>query len=427
MEVIEHKHSLLDPSNFNVDLFKEEQSSALNKLQELDFPSTRVEEWKYTRVGKIASNEWSYRTESWKDQFNSYRIPGWKGSTLLFINGEFQEEQSEIKEVLDGAKLKPMSKACENCQAQLKGHFGKYSSQSENIFDQMNSASWKNGLFLYLPKDGELMDPVHVISIVSGENVALHMRNVIILEEGAKANVVMSFIGADNGKSYQNAISEISVDKNASLGIDKIQISGKDEFQMISESVDQAKDSRFTINTITADAAWVRNDLKIQIQGENCETNLYGVYLPVDGQHVDNHTVVDHQKAHCNSNEWYKGVIYDKATGVFNGKVFVRQDAQKTNAFQANNNIVMNESASMNSKPELEIYADDVKCSHGSTTGQFDEEAVFYLRARGISEVNARKLLVQAFLSDALDNVQIESVKEYVENLLDQKQAKILS
>ncbi len=427
MELMEKNHSLVSENSFELSLFSEERNRAIRLLPELSFPSTKIENWKYTRVGKIVNNEWQKGETVQIENLDSYRIPDWNGSTLIFINGEFQEELSQIKSEAEGVKIKPMSKACENCESQLQGTFAYHTNKSKNIFDQINASSWTNGLFVYVPKGVQLNNGVHVISIVNGDSAATHMRNVFVVEEGGQAEIVYSSIGNDSGKTYQNVISEISVGKNASLNFDKIQQSGKEEYQMMTESVRQAKDSRFSINTITVDAGWVRNDLNIEVQDENCETNLYGVYLPIDNQHIDNHTVVDHQMPNCNSNEMYKGVIYDKATGVFNGKVFVREDAQKTNAFQANNNIVMSESASMNSKPELEIYADDVKCSHGSTTGQFDEEAVFYLRARGIGEVNARKLLVGAFLSDALDNIRNEQVKAFVETLLEKKQSEILS
>ena len=179
-------------------------------------------------------------------------------------------------------------------------------------------------------------------------------------------------------------------------------------------TVAQAANSTATVNTITLDGGLVRNDLRFDVNGSNCTTNLYGLYPLRGKQHVDNHTVVDHKVPHCESNEHYKGILNDQSTGVFNGKVFVRQDAQKTNAFQSNQNILLTDTADMNSKPELEIYADDVKCSHGSTTGQFDEEAVFYLRSRGIGEENARKLLIQAFADDVLDNVSNEALRDWL-------------
>ncbi|MEM7161896.1 MAG: Fe-S cluster assembly protein SufD [Bacteroidota bacterium] len=418
--------SLLDLNDHALKPFEEIRQSSLQKLENLSFPSTKVENWKYSRTGKIVKHNW-LNDHGYKEIDAAFFIPNWKGSVLKFSNGKLLDSSLIKSMVIDGFKLKPLSKACENCIQYVNKVFGNYSRESENIFDQINNTSWQDGLFLHVPKNVQLKEPVHVVMAIDNPNTAVHMRNVIVLEEGAEAEIVISIVGTGSGKTYQNVITEARLGKNAKLHIDKIQQAGSEEFQMCTEAIYQEQDSHFTINTISVDAGWVRNDLKINIEGINCESNLNGVYLPIEKQHIDNHTVVDHLKPHCNSNEMYKGVIYDQATGVFNGKVFVREDAQKTNAFQSNNNIVMSENASMNSKPELEIYADDVKCSHGSTTGQFDEEAVFYLRARGISELNARKLLVNAFLSDALVNIHNEEVKEYVEGLLEKKQSEILS
>jgi Fe-S cluster assembly protein SufD len=191
-----------------------------------------------------------------------------------------------------------------------------------------------------------------------------------------------------------------------------------ESFHIATDQVHQERDSYFKINTITLSGKLVRNNLNILVDGENCETNLNGAFLLQDGQLVDNHTIVDHLKPNCNSNELYKGVLNGKSIGVFNGKVFVRQNAQKINAFQSNANVLLSEDASMNSKPELEIYADDVKCSHGSTTGQMDEEAIFYLRTRGISDQSARALMTQAFIGDVLNQIDSEEVRSYIESKL---------
>ena len=187
---------------------------------------------------------------------------------------------------------------------------------------------------------------------------------------------------------------------------------------MATEQIAQAKDSTFTINTLTLNGTLVRNNLNIEVNGVNCNTHLNGAYLLKENQHVDNHTMVDHKAPHCESNELYKGVIDDKATAVFNGKVFVRKDSQKINAFQSNGNVLLSDNATVNSKPELEIYADDVKCSHGSTTGQLDEEAVFYLRARGISERSARHLMVSAFIVDVLEKIENQQVLDFTHKIL---------
>jgi Fe-S cluster assembly protein SufD len=203
--------------------------------------------------------------------------------------------------------------------------------------------------------------------------------------------------------------------------MEKVQMESSDLFSFSDEEVWQGADSVFQINTLTLDGNLVRNDLHIQVQGEHAETHLNGMYMLNGQQHVANYTTVDHQVANCESNELYKGIMDDKSIAVFNGKVFVRQDAQKTNAFQSNANVLISDDAGVNSKPELEIYADDVKCSHGSTTGQLDDEALFYLRARGISERGATQLLLTAFMSDVLDKITVPSVKEKVFEVINKR------
>ena len=228
----------------------------------------------------------------------------------------------------------------------------------------------------------------------------------------------MNFNGKEN---FINSVSEIVVGENAQLEYNKFQDKEEENYSISTEYVYQKANSHFTINTATFHGALVRNNLTIEIDAENCETNLSGLYLGKNTDHIDNHTIVDHKKPHCNSNEVYRGVLDDNATGVFNGKVFVRQHAQKTNAFQKNNNILLSDNAVVNSKPELEIYADDVKCSHGSTTGQIDEEAVFYLQSRGVSRKSAINLMINAFAKDTLEKISIEALHDYINSKIEER------
>src|SRR5690606_13967726 len=228
-------------------------------------------------------------------------------------------------------------------------------------------------------------------------NTLSQSRNLFIGNVGSKVKIIESFINVCGEKNFNNHVSEFFVAENTHLEYNKIQDKKENNFSIATEQVYQEANSNFTINTATFNGALVRNNLNIEVDASNCETNLNGLYLGKNKDQIDNHAVVDHKKPHCNSNEVYRGVLDDESTGVFNGKVFVRQDAQITNAFQQNNNILLSDNATANSKPELEIYADDVKCSHGSTTGQIDEEAIFYLQSRGISKKGALKLMINAF------------------------------
>ena len=263
--------------------------------------------------------------------------------------------------------------------------------------------------------------PIQILHITEGEKTCATTRNIIIAEDNSQSNFIEAFHSYNAENTLENSITEVFVGKNTHLHIDKIQVQNDTCYHISTEQVEQDKDSTFTINTVTLNGGLIRNNLNIDVIGENCTTNLNGIYQLKGQQHVDNHTKVDHIVPNCQSNELYKGIIDEKATAVFNGKVFVRRNAQKINAFQSNGNVLLSDDATVNSKPELEIYADDVKCSHGSTTGQLDEEAVFYLRARGLSEKSARKLIVGAFINDVIEKIENEEVVAYVQQKIEER------
>jgi Fe-S cluster assembly protein SufD len=313
---------------------------------------------------------------------------------------------SELKSGIDTSSIDPTVRL----EDDLFRHFnGKWLKESVIPEDRAT-----DGAFIQIKANEVLETPIQIINIGTGTNTIAATRNVIVADKNSKASILISYFSENANETFTNAITELIVKENAHLSIDKLQLENNTSYQVSTEQIHQDKNSTFTINTITLNGALVRNNLNILVDGTNCESNLNGVYILKGQQHVDNHTMVDHRVPHCNSNESYKGVMYDKSTAVFNGKVFVRKDAQKTNAFQNNANVLLSNDATVNSKPELEIYADDVKCSHGSTTGQLDEEAVFYLRARGISENSARQLIVSAFMNDIIEKIESEELKEFI-------------
>lgn len=404
------EHLTLSNLAFSSDL-KEE---ALTVLATNDFPTTRQEDWKYTRVGRIASIK-----AIQNQQNSSISLPEMiDDSMLLFVfeNGRFRADLSSST-IPAGIKIKALS-SCNSDELSLVGSLVK---QENQVFTALNTAFATDGILIHIERNQKISSSIHVLNILSGENTASFARNLIVCEDFGQAHIIQEYRSQEANSSVNNVITEIFVGANANLTVDKIQHEEQGNFAVLTEQVDQKKDSTFTINTITLDGTLVRNNLNIEVNGSNCESNLNGAYLLKDNQHVDNHTIVDHKVAHCLSNELYKGVIYDKATAVFNGKVFVRKDAQKINAFQSNGNVLMSDDASVNSKPELEIYADDVKCSHGSTTGQLDDEAIFYLRARGLSEKAARNLMVSAFIGDVLEKIENPSVLKMVQSIIQKK------
>jgi Fe-S cluster assembly protein SufD len=384
-------------------LFSKETLEEANRfLDNRDFPTTREESWKYTRLTKLANSTFlgSVSNDLLEIPFvhnDSYRF--------VFSNGEL----IEISDGINALSLKNVSSEKLN-NISLENHF----------FDAINLAYAEDGLFIKIEANQQLDKPIEIVHVSNGNKIT-NLRHVFRVNRHAKADITMSYVSSNESVSFLNVVSNIELEDGAHLTINKLQTEAGTDFHFSREVVNQEKNSNFTLNTLTFNGNFVRNDVNVLVNGQNAETNLNGAYLVKNNQLVDNHTIVDHLVANCQSNELYKGVLYDKSTAVFNGKVFVRPDAQKINAFQSNGNVLLSDDASVNSKPELEIYADDVKCSHGSTTGQLDENAVFYLRARGLSEKSAKELLVSAFISDVLNKIENEEVLNFTNSYLNKE------
>lgn len=387
-------------------------SRAKHTLNTMDFPTTRTEAWKYTRVGRIANLRPVNKIQGTLHLDQRFLISK-DAITLVFENGNFLADHSS-KDLPSGLKIKSLA----HCSSEELSVLGQHLVLENEVFNALNTAYANDGALIQVSEKAQIEQPIQLIHILTGNEQCANVRNFIHIEKFAEAKIIQGFFSANASASFINVVTEIQVDESAHLTLDKIQYEDEGNFHVSTEQVAQDKNSTFTINTLTLNGTLVRNNLTIEVDGENCATNLNGAYLLKENQHVDNHTIVDHKAPHCESNELYKGVIDDKATAVFNGKVFVRKDSQKINAFQSNGNVLLSDDATVNSKPELEIYADDVKCSHGSTTGQLDEEAVFYLRARGISEKSARHLMVSAFIGDVLEKIENKDVLDFAHTIL---------
>jgi len=381
-------------------------------LLSTDFPTTRQEAWKYTRVGRIASI-YAKKKNGIITALPAELTIDDNAITVVFENGKLITDLSTASYTA-GLTIKPLSL----CNASELRTIGKNVQLDAEPFNALNTLYMNDGLYIQIAENAQIDRTIQIIHVTTGIETVSNIRHVIHSGKFSKASVIQGYFTSNAESSFTNVVTEVDVCDNAHLTIDKIQYEKEGNFHIATEQVEQAKDSHFTINTLTLNGTLVRNNLNIKVHGVNCETHLNGAYLLKDNQHVDNHTTVDHSAPHCASNELYKGVIDGKATAVFNGKVFVRKDSQKINAFQSNANVLLSENATVNSKPELEIYADDVKCSHGSTTGQLDEEAVFYLRARGISERSARQLMVSAFIGDVLEKIENEQVLNFTHRIL---------
>jgi Fe-S cluster assembly protein SufD len=362
------------------------------------FPTTRDELWKYTRVTKISTKNFALGLPGDVEEIAS-KIEV-KDNQIVIVNGVYAEEYSSLPEI-EGLDI------FSSFEELLEDEFP-YTDileVHENIFTIANLAYPTSGLVLAVEANTIVETPISILHISTGKAILGQPQFTISLADGASLKVIQEFISIEANECLVNSTLVGFVGQNAQLTITKTQKLDATSMHIANEYIAQEKDSTITFNTITTDGLLTRNNLTVEVNGTNCNTNLNGVY-DLDGQKlVDNHTVVDHKAAHCESNELYKGVLNGKATAVFNGKVFVRKNAQKINAFQKNGTILLSDDAQMNSKPELEIYADDVKCSHGCTTGQLNEEAIFYLRARGIGELSAKKLMVEAFIGEVYERM----------------------
>lgn len=379
------------------------QREVQDRLRELDFPTTRNEYWKYTRLSKISKASFQNQTS----QKNSLSIEDHLISDQYIIieNGVVRTDLSHYDTNVEIA----INDASSPSSIQVNPN---------DIFTTLNRAAALNNLKIKVAANSQIKTPLQLIYIQHGEQVITNNQLDIEIGKSAEMNLIISSIGLSGKGCFNNTVTTADVGENAHLTIHKIQLEGNENFAITTLEIRQAKNSNFKINTVTLNGLLVRNNINIAVEGENCETHMNGAIIGGEKQHVDNHTFVDHKVPNCFSNENYKYVLDDRSTGVFNGKVIVRQDAQVINAYQNNGNILLSDGASINSKPELEIYADDVKCSHGSTTGQLDENAIYYLQTRGISKANAKKMLVAAFIEEVIEAIEHESTQNYIHKLL---------
>ncbi len=397
-----------------------DRQAAIETFGRLDFPNTKNEEWKYTNLNKITQVNPDFKLRVNENRVSNEFVAGLLSSgvgglVLVFENGVFRKDLSSAIPQSDDFTISNLASIGEN--EIIKKYLGKVAFAGNEPFVALNSAFVHDGIFVHVKEHKKVSIPVHILYINSSfdPQSTSTVRNLIVAEKGSEINITESYHSlSDECCGFTNSVSEIIVNENAHVELVKAQLESKHASQVNFTQVIQQRDSTFDTVTVTLGGNLVRNNLHITLNDVNCTSHLFGLYIPDGDQLVDNHTLVDHAMPNCFSNELYKGIIGGKATGVFNGKVLVRKDAQKTNAYQSNKNILLTDDAQIYTKPQLEIFADDVKCTHGATTGQLDEDALFYLRARGIGEANARALLNIAFAGDVLNNIKNEILREHL-------------
>lgn len=399
------------------------KKNAFEDFEKKGFPTVKNEDWKYTNIHKLVHKDYALESGAALAEINveNYKIPNLDCFLVVFVNGEFQKNLSQL-EGLSGLELTQIAEV-ENSPI-FKEHFNKVIGKDASSLVDLNTALYRQGIFIHAPKNAELAKPIHILHVNTGnKNSFSQNRNLFVFEQHSNVEIIETFVGEKESSAslFNNSVNEIVVKEGANIQHYYIQHATKGSNYVSHTEIYQEKNSlynNFNFNFPGAD--FVRRDINVRLDDENVESHLYGINLTSEGQFVDNHTIVDHMKPHSESYEWYKNITQDESTVVFNGKIFVREDAQKTNAFQQNNNLMIGDKTAIYTKPQLEIFADDVKCSHGCTMGQFDQEALFYLRSRGISEEKGRTLLIHAFAFDVTSKVENEQIRAYAENLLEE-------
>jgi Fe-S cluster assembly protein SufD len=406
------------------DWFSKQRQSAFNIFQESGFPSTKKENWKYTDVKPIAKNLFSNIANGNivinDDEIDAILFKELECVELIFVNGAYSEKYSNIKNLPNELTIKNMANALVDDEDFLKKHLSQYANDDSSSFTALNTAFIQDGAYINVPSDLILERPISITYISKGNSnvFATHPRNLIFMGENSKATIIENYIGIDDTNYFTNAVTETSLSQGASLEHYKIQQESSNAFHIGNLNTSQDKDSRFESHSISIGGALVRNDINAQLNEEGAEITMNGLYMTDKAQHIDNHTRVDHFKPYTQSNQNYRGILNGKSRGVFNGKVVVHPQAQKIEAYQNNANLLLSDDAEIDTKPELEIYADDVKCNHGATIGQLDNDMLFYLRSRAVDEQTARSLLTYAFADEIINNISFQSIKNKLEHLI---------
>jgi Fe-S cluster assembly protein SufD len=404
------------------------QKTAIQRFSnDLNFPTRRNEDWKYTNVTQLLQPLYSQPklVDITVEDIKPFLFEGLDAYVLVFVNGIYNKELSSKDELSKKIIVQDISSGLQEdgqTKETASKYLSKWSSEAMNSFMVLNTAFAQNGIYIDVP-DGLVVDrPVHILNIAHAaeESAVISPQKIIVAGENSKLTVIETYHHLTNSQQtyFTNTVTQLVLKRNAIVDHYKIQDEDENAFFINNTEIEQLRDSAYSSYAVDLGGKLARNSLSSILKDSGTTTNFYGLYVGVNKQQLDNQTFIDHAYPNCDSNELYKGILMDKAKGVFNGKIMVRKDAQKTNAFQQNHSLVLSKTAKMNSKPQLEIYADDVKCSHGATIGQLNKEALYYMRSRGLSEKEAVSILKQAFLTEITELIRIDPVREKVEQML---------
>ena len=394
------------------------RQEALKNFIDNGFPTKKMEKWRNSRMIECVNENFNIdKIENKKHDFCCV-IRELDTEVISMTNGKFAENDS-LKVLDNGIIIGSTRKAMQEYPELFEKYFGTCNINDNNGFYDINTALWQDGFFIYAPKNTVGEKPIQIIKIIDEENNPfIQTRNLIIVEANSQLQIIDCDDSIKEQSSFVNSYTEIFIGENAQLENYKLQNLNDNSSLLNTNTAKQLSNSRLQAHTISFNGGKIRNNIHVDIDGEGAECNIYGLYLVDKKQHVDNQLKVNHNVANCNSNEKFKGILDNNATAVFNGHVYVAPNAQKTTAYQNNSNIILTDKAKIHTLPFLEIYADDVKCSHGSSIGQLDQEAMFYMQQRGISKENARMLLMYAFAAEISNNIGIEALRERIDDMI---------
>ncbi len=404
---------------------KQRRDQAISRFAEVGFPSTRQEEWRFTDVKALWRTSFTLAGAAdpggLEQQVASHLLGAPEQHVAVFVNGHFAPSLSRLQRLPSGVRAGGLAEALGRDADRVEQLLGLLASDDTNPFTALNTAFVHDGAFLFVPKDTKVEQPVHFLFLSVPEPEApsvSHPRNLMIVDRGAQATVLETYATVGDGVCWTNAVTEVSVGENATLDAYRLQRERDDTFHTAATHSRQERSSNYSFITFSFGGGLTRHDIKVVLDGEGADATLDGLSLLRGRQHTDYHTTLEHAQPNCTSWEYFNGVFDDRAHGVFNGRIIVRPGAQKTDSKQTNNNLLLSASARADSQPQLEIYADDVKCTHGATLGPIDDDHVFYLQSRGLSAEEAKDLLTYGFGSEILNAVKSEPLKAALDGLV---------
>jgi len=400
------------------------RKAGLARFGELGLPTLQHEDWRFTNVAAIAKLPFEPAFDS-SDEVTAEQLKGFAfaqlpGSRLVFVNGHFAPRLSSVKKLPTGVKAGNLAAALTSDSALIEKHLGRYAQPADNGFAALNQAFFLDGGFVHVPAGTVVEEPIQFVHVATAKQHAamFHPRNLVIAEANSQVTILESYVALGGSGYFTNAVTELIAGDDARLELVKFQDEAPDAFHMAAFHGEFGRASNVSVHSFALGAKLSRNNIRTKLAGEGLECILNGLYITRGEQLADHHMVVEHAQPHCASHEYFNGILDDKSRGIFHGRIYVHPIAQKTDAKQTNKNLLLSDDATANTKPQLEIYADDVKCTHGATIGQLNEESIFYLRSRGIGPETARRMLIHAFAGEIIERIQHEPARDELDKLV---------